>query len=148
MSARSFTFAACAALLAAGPAVQADVKSDALISKARQVAAKAKTLQADLELSVPGGLSFKGTARLMKPGYGNVSFSGPQGAQMMISDGENFYMVSPAQKQYQKVPVKGQAARSLGLLPGSPLAAFLTPDAIAAGGTHRFAGIKNVGGTT
>ena len=148
MRARSFAFAACAALLAAGSAAWADAKSDAVISKARQAAAKAKTLQADMELSVPGGVSFKGTARLMKPGYGNVSFSGPQGAQMMISDGENFYQVSPAQNQYQKMPAKGLAERALGLLPGSPLAAFLTPDTIAAGGTHRFAGTKNLGGTT
>lgn len=139
------------ALLAAGP-VRPDEKSDALLKKARESVAAAKTLEADLVATMKIGgreSTNQGTVRLMKPNYGEIKLPGPNRSpgQTMVSTGKELFMSLDALKQYQKQPADPQGGDLIGYT-GPAGAMFLAPMTVGVGGTTRYLGMEKVGNAT
>jgi outer membrane lipoprotein-sorting protein len=147
---RSAVLLACAGVLALGTAAWSDAKSDALVKKAIAAMAGAKTLQADMTMTMTSGAEKQSATmkvRLMKPNYADITASGfPGGTMRMISDGKDLYMVSEGDKQYQKMAASGLASFFGG--PGqSPIAVFFSPEGLP-GGKHKSGGTSKVNGKT
>jgi outer membrane lipoprotein-sorting protein len=137
-----------AALLAAGP-IRSDEKSDALLKKARETVAAAKTLEADLVATMKFGgreATNQGTVRLMKPNLGEIKLSGPNQApgQTVVSTGKELFIGMEAAKQYRKLAAHPQG-RDLGNYTGPAGALFLAPMTVGVGGTTRYLGMEKVG---
>lgn len=92
------------AFVMAVPPARADEKGQTVLREAFKTLQDAKTLTADLSISVanapgPAPQSLKGKVALMKPNYLRVELEGPQG-QSFFADGKYYYMYSPAAKRY------------------------------------------------
>ena len=146
---RGWALLACAATLTA-LAAQADEKADALLQKAREASAGAKTLQADLVYEVQsddakGGYS--GAVRLMKPNYAYFKTSNLPNRQVSIlSDGKNRYQVMEAQKQYLRGAIQ-PGGQNVGIGgPYSPVTGFFDLTGNAAGGERKYVGKETLEG--
>jgi outer membrane lipoprotein-sorting protein len=149
VSLRQAALVGCAAVLLSGTMASGDAKSDALVKKAREVMAGARTLQADMALTMTGG-GDKQTAtmklRLMRPSYLDITATGlPGGTMRIISDGKDVYRVNEGEKQYKKMPASGLPS-FLGGAGQSPMAMFFSPQGMTAGGTHKFGGTAKANG--
>jgi outer membrane lipoprotein-sorting protein len=136
-------------LLCGVPSALADAKSDPIVKKAREAAAKAKTVQADLAVNfdVNGAKqNVTGSFTGMKPNYGRLRLKGlgPGGDQELISTGTEFIRVDAAAKTYSKGPVAPRA-QQLGGMPGSPISAFFEPQSIASD-KHTYGGTAKANG--
>jgi outer membrane lipoprotein-sorting protein len=149
VSARSLALLGCLGLLVLAAAARSDEKTDAVFKKFQKTAAAAKTLQADLVITVDSGgqkQTIQGKMRLMKPKYGSVRILLPNGQPMqtIIADGKNVYTVFEAQKQYLK--------RAVGAKPGGEFAmagfaasAFFDPKAITEDAETKYVGTEKIG---
>jgi thiol-disulfide isomerase/thioredoxin len=142
-----------ALLMGAWCAAGADEAADALIRKARQSAAKARTLQADMVWSRPERgnqqVTAYATLRLMKPNYGRIEYRGVPGGDISfiaISDGTSAFLVEPPVGQFQKMPALPKGVRGLvGTRElQAPVAAFFAPEGIDFGTASRSVGKKKV----
>jgi outer membrane lipoprotein-sorting protein len=131
----------CGAVLAAGLA-RADVESMPVLKKGRQTAAKARTLQADMQVRV-GERVVNVTVLAQKPNLAKLVFTGTDGAavQKLVSTGRELYVVLDAQKLYSKRPAPPDGEGIAGI-PGSPLAVFFQPDRLGRGGKTDFHGTE------
>jgi outer membrane lipoprotein-sorting protein len=148
MTLRKQAFLAGAALIAVGAVAYADAKSDALVKKARQVTAKATTMEAEVAGTFEAGgqkQSISGTFRAMKPNY--LYFKGKTGdgeGNLTVSDGKNIYEVNEAQKEYTRAEAAAKGQDPIGL-PGGPIGVFFDPDSLDASGA-KYAGTKKING--
>src|SRR5687768_9473966 len=105
MRSRLLALAACALFLTGESSARADTKSDALIKKARQVAAGAKTLSATVQAITTSGSEkevLNGEIRLMKPASSSIKLTraGARDSQLILSDGKDLVIVNEAEKQF------------------------------------------------
>lgn len=109
------------AIITALPA-RADEKGQAVLREAFKTLQDAKTLTADLSVSVanapgPTPQSLKGKVTLMKPNYLRVELEGPEG-QSFFADGKNYYMYSTAAKRYVRQSLSPNPTEFQGLWEG------------------------------
>jgi peroxiredoxin/outer membrane lipoprotein-sorting protein len=146
-------FLALGLLLVCGMS-RADPAADALIQKALQAAAHARTLEADftrrIQLGSRGGV-FTGTVRLMKPNYARLQINTAEGQDdmLLISDGKDAFMVRPPLKQCwtMRAAPKGMVGFSYVDLPAA-IFAFFDPESLKKIPAHHVAGPRQVNGTT
>src|SRR4051794_34187568 len=93
----------CLASLAAAPS-QADQKADALLKQVAAANKAAKTLTADIALSMSGqgqNMQVTGSVKLKKPNYARVEFGKPFN-QLVVSDGKSLWRLMKDSNQYMK----------------------------------------------
>jgi outer membrane lipoprotein-sorting protein len=131
----------CGAVLAAGLA-RADVESMPALKKGRQTAAKARTLQADMQVRV-GERVVNVTVLAQKPNLAHLVFTGSDGGtvQKLVSTGRDLYVVLEAQRLYSKRPAPPDGEGIAGI-PSSPLAVFFQPEKLGRAGKTHFDGTE------
>jgi len=151
MTRRGWMLLGAGLALGVGGALRADGKADAVLAKASQAAAQAKSLQADLEIRVARGeqtSSLRAVARLLKPNLGHLKITRADGySQIAASDGKTLVRALENEKQYLRTPIqpKGENFPALGHAAASPITAFFTPEALSTEGERTYRGAEKVG---
>jgi len=134
-----------AAMAVLGAAARADQQGETALREACKTLAAAKSLSADMTLSVNVSgqkQEMKGTLAVLKPNYLRVDLKGPE-SMLFVADGKNFYQLEGSTYQ------KGALDKSFEAVDGpwqAEVNAFFRGDTVMKGQTVTHAGAAKVDG--